>query len=54
VLKEQLKSVSDKFSLSESEKQRMLIDKNDLIVEFEEKERAVRVCFREKEKVWNE
>jgi hypothetical protein len=54
VLKEQLKSMSDKFSLSESEKQRMLIDKNDLIVEFEEKERAVRVSFREKEKGWNE
>jgi hypothetical protein len=32
----------------------MLIDKNDLIVEFEEKERALRLSFREKEKAWNE
>ena len=46
--------MSEKFSHSESEKQKMLIEKNDLIVDFEEKERAMRLALKEKQKVWNE
>lgn len=54
VLKEQLKVMSEKFSGSEGEKQRMLIEKNDMVVGWEEKERALRVVAREKEKLWSE
>jgi hypothetical protein len=32
----------------------MLIEKNDLIIDFEEKERAFRLGFKEKEKLFNE
>jgi len=54
VLKEQLKVMGEKFSGSEGEKQRMLIEKNDMVVGCEEKERALRVVAREKEKLWSE
>jgi hypothetical protein len=53
-LREQLKILTEKLSLSEAEVQRMIFEKNDLVNDFEEREKQLRGNLHERERAINE
>lgn len=52
--REQIRSLSEKLATSEAEKQRMIFEKNDLVTDFEEREKTLRAGLREKERLFQE
>lgn len=44
--KEQLKNINDKYTASESEKQKLLFEKNELLNEYEEKDKKEKDSYR--------
>lgn len=48
--KEQIKSLNDKYTSSESEKQRLLFEKNELINEYDERQKKDKLGSRDRER----